>query len=390
MHRREFLAMSLTAASAWPLAGWSVSTPYVKRCRLRDLGLKIGEMPTGPLNALTDVPDVRVGHVTLIKGEGPLVVGKGPVRTGVTAILPHGGLLSKEGVFAGTFMLNGNGELTGLGSIRSSGLLSAPILFTNTSSVGSVYDGAVKWMLERDSSFFEEMRGEPVVGETWGDFLNDTAGRHVLPLHGYKALAEAKEGPISEGCVGGGTAMRAFEFKAGIGTSSRVIDCNGIKYTVGALVQSNFGRRSQFRVDGVPVGREIPNLLPKSGDYKKNKSMLMVIATDAPLIPVQLQRLCKRVAMGLARTGAISTHGSGDLFLAFSTAQKLGSASQNQIEILSDRWISHFHKAVVESTEESILNSLTMAETMKGRDNNVIHALPLDRLVRVMRDYGRL
>jgi D-aminopeptidase len=390
MHRRDFLAMGLSAACAWPLSGWPASISLDKRCRLRDLGLTIGDLPTGPLNALTDVSGVRVGHVTLIRGEGPLVVGKGPVRTGVTAILPHGGVLSKEGFYAGTFVLNGNGELTGLGPIRSRGLLSAPVLFTNTSSVGSVYDGAIQWMLERDPSIFEGMCGEPVVGETWGDFLNDTAGRHVRSLHGYKALTDAKTGPISEGCVGGGTAMRAFEFKAGIGTSSRVIDCNGVRYTLGALVQSNFGRRGQFRVDGVPVGREIPNLLPKSGEYEKNKSMLMVIATDAPLIPVQLQRLCKRVAMGLARTGAISTHGSGDLFLAFSTAQKLGPKSQNQIEILSDRWISHFHKAVVESTEESILNSLTMAETMKGRDDNVIHALPLDRLVRVMKDHGRL
>ena len=390
MDRRDFLAMAASAAVSWPMVGWSLSVSRKKRCRYRDLGLTVGDLPTGPLNAFTDVPGVRVGHVTLIRGQGRLVVGKGPVRTGVTAILPHGGVLSQEGVYAGTFVLNGNGELTGLGSIRSSGLLFAPILFTNTSSVGSVYDGAVNWMLERDPSMFDSMRGEPVVGETWGDFLNDTAGRHVRPEHAYKALTDTRTGPILEGSVGGGTSMRAFEFKAGIGTSSRVIDCDGTRYTLGALVQSNFGRRSQFRVDGVPVGREIPNLLPKSGDYKKNKSMLMVIATDAPLIPVQLNRLCKRVAMGLARTGAISTHGSGDLFLAFSTAQKLGPANRSQIDILSDKWISYFHQAVVESTEESILNSLTMADTMKGRDDNIIHALPLEQLLSVMKDYGRL
>ncbi|MGY8825597.1 MAG: DmpA family aminopeptidase [Candidatus Latescibacterota bacterium] len=391
MDRRTFLGLGLGAAVAWPLDSWSAETQPTKRLRLRELGLIIGELEPGAYNAITDVAGVRVGHVTLVKGEGALVVGKGPVRTGVTAILPHGGVLSKEAVYAADFTLNGNGELTGMGHVRGRGLLAAPVLFTNTSSIGNVYDGAMGWMLERDEGLLT--RGdhiEPIVGETWGDFLNDTAGRHVKPEHARRAIESAKSGPVAEGCVGGGTAMRAFRFKAGIGTASRLVPCGEMVYTVGVLVQANFGGRSQLLVDGIPVGREIPDLMPEQGQVGKDKSMLVAVATDAPLLPVQLQRLCKRVALGMARTGAISTHGSGDLFLAFSTGQKVVRGEEHRVQSLHNRWISRMHQAVVESTEEAILNSLTMAHTMTGRDGNTYHALPLDRLQEIMRAQGRL
>ena len=379
------------AAAAWPLLGLAGHAGAAeKRHRLRELGIAIGGLETGPLNAITDVAGVKVGHVTLIAGKGPLVAGEGPARTGVTAILPHDGDPSRAPVFAAEFTLNGNGELTGAGSIRRTGLLAAPVLFTNTSSVGAVYDGALGWMLERNPELFNgAFRPEPVVGETWAAFLHDTSGRHVKPGHATAALASATGGPVAEGCVGGGTGMRAYGFKAGIGTASRRVPCGERFFTVGALVQANFGRRSQLRVDGVAVGREIPDLTAERG---KSKSMLAAIATDAPLIPSQLYRVCKRVGLGMARTGAISTHGSGDLVLAFANGQRMeryGTVAED-VAMLSDRWLSGIYQGVVEATEEAILNSLTMAHTMTGRDGNTIHALPLDRLVEVMRAHRRL
>ncbi len=358
--------------------------------RLRELGIVVGQLEPGAFNAITDVAGVRVGHVTLIAGEGPLVIGKGPVRTGVTAILPHDGVLSREAVYAADFTLNGNGELTGVAHMRQKGLLAAPVLFTNTSSIGNVYDGAMEWMLERDADLFAGDHIEPVVGETWADFLNDTAGSHIRPAHARQAIENARGGLVQEGCVGGGTGMRAFGFKAGIGTASRLVPCGERAYTVGVLVQANFARRPQLLVNGVPVGREIPELMPERGTVGKNKSLLVAVATDAPLLPVQLQRLCKRAALGMARTGGISTHGSGDLVLAFSTGQRVESGKGSRVQMLKNRWISRLYQGVVESTEEAILNSLTMAYSMSGRDGNTYHALPLDRLVQIMRAYGRL
>ena len=391
MDRRTFLGVGLGALAPWSVASWSWAMPSEQRMRARSLGIVIGYMEPGPLNAITDVPGVRVGHVTLVSGEGPLIVGEGPVRTGVTAILPHEGILSKEACHAADFTLNGNGELTGVGLVRQRGLLAAPILFTNTSSVGNAYDGALEWMMDRDPTLFNRgYRIEPIVGETWGDFLNDTAGRHVRPEHAYEAIETAQSGPVEEGCVGGGTAMRAFNFKAGIGTASRIVTCADTRYTVGVIVQSNFGRRDQLRVDGVPVGREMPDRMPQRGSDKKNKSLLVAVATDAPLIPVQLQRLCKRASMGLARTGAISSHGSGDLFIAFSTGKNVVQEQPVDLFVLKNRWISHLHQAVIEATEEAILNSLTMAHSMTGRDGNTYHALPLDRLVKIMRAHERI
>ena len=236
----------------------------------------------------------------------------GPVRTGVTAIVP------RTPAFAADFTLNGNGELMGVGFHAPHGaLLAGPVLFTNTSSVGAVYDGAVEWMLARDPDLFKsDLQPAPIVGETWAAFLHDEVGRHVQPAHAAAALDAARDGPVAEGCVGGGTGMRAYSFKAGIGTASRKVPCGDQVYTVGVLVQANFGRRPRLRVDGVPVGREITDLMPARGGGK-SKSLIAAVATDAPLIPIQLQRVCKRVALGMARTGAISTQGSGDLFLAF-------------------------------------------------------------------------
>jgi D-aminopeptidase len=391
MDRRGFLKVGLGTATLALLdrAGPAQAAPGEQRLRLRQLGLVIGELEPGPLNAITDVQGVKVGHVTLIEGEGPLVKGKGPVRTGVTAILAHHEI-ARQPVFAADFTLNGNGELTGVGPIRRTGLLGGPVLFTNTSSVGAVYDGAMGWMLAQNPALFASgLHPEPVVGETWADFLHDTVGRHVRAEHAMAAIQSAHGGPVPEGCVGGGTGMRAFGFKAGIGTSSRQVPCGERTYAVGVLVQANFGSRAQLRIDGVPVGREIPELTPERGQAQKSKSMLAVVATSAPLLPVQLQRLCKRVSLGMARTGAISTHGSGDLVLAFSTGQRWEEKAQ-RAEMLSDRWISSLFQGVVEATEEAILNSLTMAHTMVGRDDNTIHALPLDRLVEVLRAHGRL
>ena len=394
LDRRSFLGVGLALAS-WPLVACDPlqARPVQadKRVRLRQLGIVTGVLSPGRFNAITDVEGVAVGHTTIIAGEGPLVRGKGPVRTGVTAVLPHGGNIVREHVFAADHVLNGNGEMTGVGFVRRTGRLASPVLLTNTSSVGAVYDAAMEYLLQLEPDLFAgSLRPEPVVGETWADFLNDTAGRHLRRRHVLGALEGARAGEVSEGCVGGGTGMRAFGFKAGIGTASRLVPCDGRTCTVGVLVQANFGRRPQLRVAGVPVGREITDFLPERGEASGNKSLLVIIATDAPLIPRQLRRLCKRVALGMARTGAVSTHGSGDLALAFSTAQRLSNAQVRTLSMLKDSALSQVFQGVVEATEEAILNALTMAYTMVGRDGNTIHALPLDRLVDVMRDYGRL
>ena len=388
--RRRFLQLTATAAML-PLANSTAFAIPRQRARLRDLGIVIGQLTPGPYNTIADVPGVRVGHVTLIEGDGPLRVGVGPVRTGVTAILPHDGDLTREQLYAADFTLNGNGEMTGLGYIRQTGRLGAPILFTNTSSLGAVYDAAVGQMLEANPALFDRSpRPVPVVGETWADFLNDTAGRHLKGRHVREALSSAHSGAVAEGCIGGGTSMRAFGFKAGIGTASRQLPKLGPGYTVGVLVQANFGQRGQLLVDGVPVGREIPDLLPEEGEAPKSKSLLVAIATNAPLLPIQLRRLCKRAGIGMARTGGISTHGSGDLVLAFSTAHRMTDGEMRTQTSVANRIINPVFQAVVEATEEAILNSLTTAYTMVGRDGNTIHALPLDRLVEVMRAHGRI
>jgi len=362
------------------------------------MGIVIGDLPTGPFNAITDVTGVRVGHTTLIRGNGPLVIGQGPVRTGVTAILPRPDLPWLRPVYAADLTINGNGEFTGLGPMRRTGILGGPILLTDTGSVGRVHDGGVQWALARAADAFDgPVRPDPVVGETWADFLNDTMGRHVGSVEVARALTYAGSGPVAEGCVGGGTGMRAFQFKAGIGTSSRLVpagdeDADGA-WRVGVLVQANFAGRHQLLVKGVPVGREIVDLMPERGSYQEvptGNSLLIVIATDAPLLPVQLQRLCRRAALGMARTGAVSTHGSGDLAIAFSTGNEAGPAAAESLQVVHASQMSALHTGVVDATQEAILNSLTAATTMVGRDGNTIHALPLAQLMNVMQQYGRV
>ena len=360
--------------------------------RARDLGIVIGQLPSGPLNAITDVPGVRVGHTTLISGDGPLVVGKGPIRTGVTVILPHDGDPGREPVFAGSHTLNGNGEMTGLEWVRESGMLTTPIGLTNTHSVGVVRDALVAASLAGLWSL-------PVVAETWDGYLNDVNGQHVRPEHVFTALDAAAGGPVAEGNVGGGTGMKAFGFKAGIGTASRRVTAAGDDFTVGVLVQANHGRRSRLAIDGVPVGSEIPHseVPGPATPTTEGGSIIGIVATDAPLLPHQCRRLAQRAALGVGRGGGGGENSSGDIFLAFATGNRALRAEDDgdaprtyDLRMLNDDHIDDLYWAAIEATEEAIVNSLVAAETMTGRDGITFQAIPHDRLVDVMRRYGRL
>jgi D-aminopeptidase len=366
--------------------------------RFRDLGLRVGLLPPGPLNAITDVEGVRVGVETLISGDGSLEVGEGPIRTGVTVVVPHDEI-ARAPVFAGCHRLNGNGELTGLEWIRESGQLTTPVAITNTHSVGVVRDAIVGYDagLHGDASSYWSL---PVVGETYDGALNDINGMHVRPEHAHAALAAASGGPVPEGNVGGGTGMICHEFKGGTGTASRVVD-TGI---VGALVQANHGRRERLTVDGVPVGVEIPvSEISSAWDDEErvtsagSGSIIVVLATDVPLLPHQLERVAQRAGLGIARVGGAGEHSSGDLFLAFSTANRGrmqsykagGSLRPVEVGMLPDAAVSDVFWAAIEATEEAILNALVAAETMTGRDGITAHALPHDRLLEVMERYNR-
>ncbi len=363
--------------------------------RARDLGIPFDGTP-GPLNAITDVVGVEVGHVTLISGEGRLETGKGPVRTGVTAVLPRGkGDLSR--VFAAWFPLNGNGELTGAAWLEESGGLAGPVLLTNTESVGVVRDAAIAWRLRRGGTG-PDFSGDvslPVVSETWDGFLNDIHGFHVKPEHAWGALDGACGGPVPEGSVGGGTGMICHRFKAGIGTASRRVRIDGADRTVGVLVQANYGTRESLRIAGVPVGREIADLRPerrKSPPSEADQgSIVGIVATDAPLLPHQLKRLAKRAPLGLARMGGTGGNGSGDLFLAFSTAnpEAVKTAGTASLTMLPNDRLNALFDAVVESTEEAIANALVAAEDMTGIDGNRAYAIPHGRLREAMRKFGR-
>jgi D-aminopeptidase len=368
------------------------STP---RPRLRDIGITIGTMPTGAWNAITDVPGVRVGHTTIIAGEGPLRVGQGPVRTGVTAIHPHEGSVFEHMIPASIAVLNGAGEITGRSQVDEYGLLESPILITNTLSVGAVHKGCVEWLATHSSSLGTQHFAIPVIAETFDGFLNDIAGQHVTSAHVFAALDSATSGPVAEGNVGGGTGMSLFGFKGGVGTSSRRVTVGEREYTVGVEVQGNFGRRENLLVDGVPVGLEITDLLPERGEERRDGSIIVVIGTDAPLTDRQLGRLCRRGILGLGRVGATATHGSGDLLIAFS------NAPENRIDrfetrtlltgtFVNDTQINDIFQATIEATAEAVLNAMVAAETMTGRDGNTLHALPHDRLRTIMRKYGRL
>jgi D-aminopeptidase len=361
------------------------------RRRVRDLGVVIGRLAPGPLNAITDVNGVRVGQVTLNRGEGKLVPGKGPVRTGVTAILPHGGDLWREKVPAATWVLNGTGEMTGSIWIDTQGALEVPILLTNTMNIGRVMDGVVQYMLKRypDIGIGDDVVA-PTVAECDDSTLNDARGLHVSAEDTVRAIEEAREGPVAEGAVGAGTGMMSYQFKGGIGTASRVLPKEDGGFTVGVLVNANMGRRADLSVDGVPVGREIPERMPKES---VDGSIIIVVATDAPLDHLKLKRLASKAGLGLARTGTISNHGSGDIFLAFSTGNRVPHYPKPltyTLTVVADDHLDPIFRAAEEATEEAILNALTMATTTVGRDGNTAYALPLDRLVGIMKKYGRL
>jgi D-aminopeptidase len=372
------------------------------RKRARDLGVQIGAGTPGALNAITDVAGVRVGSATLIEGEGPLVAGEGPIRTGVTVIVPREEEISEHPLFAGCHRLNGNGELTGLEWVRESGLLTSPVGLTNSHSVGVVRDALVRREIEARGAgkLFWSL---PVVGETWDGCLNDINGQHVRAEHVREALASANAGPVPEGNVGGGTGMVCHDFKGGTGTASRVVECGGERFTVGVLVQANHGLRAGFVVNGAPVGAvlgdaEVPvPVLPEDAPPAGAGSIIGVVATDAPLLPTQLDRLAQRAGLGVARLGAYADNYSGDLFLAFSTGND-GLPSMNYgsggpvrvpVEMLSLCHIDPLFEAVVEATSEAILNAMLAAETMVGRDGVTVHALDGEALVEVLDRYGR-
>jgi D-aminopeptidase len=374
--------------------------------RARDLGVPLEGVP-GALNAITDVPGVAVGHTTLIRGAGRLRVGVGPVRTGVTAVFPRG-TSDLSPVFAGWFSLNGNGEMTGTAWIDDYGQLLYPITITNTNSVGVVRDAVIEWGRTRVPGVFNCCL--PVVAETWDGDLNDIYGFHVRKEHVYAAFASAKSGLVAEGNVGGGTGMQCLGFKGGIGTSSRVLPARAGGFTVGVLVQCNFGLRRQLRIAGVPVGQEItqpeqcydtdaplgPDLSRKrcpggQARDREHGSIIVLIATDAPLLPHQLRRVARRATLGIGRMGGIAGSGSGDLFLAFSTARPrpADSVGVSSVSMLDDERIDPIYESTVQATEEAIINALLAAKTMTGVDFLRVPALPHDRLREVLGRYGR-
>lgn len=360
--------------------------------RLRNLGITIGTMPAGTRNAITDVPGVRVGHSTIISADGQ-------VRTGVTAVHPLEGSAFSEMPPAAIQILNGAGEITGRSQVDEYGLLESPILITNTLSVGTAHRGCIEWMRQREPTLGPIHFSIPVVAETYDGFLNDIGGQHVAIEHVFEALDSATDGPVAEGNAGGGTGMMLFGFKGGIGTSSRLVTVEDRQYTLGVLVQGNFGIRGHLLVDGVPVGREITDLLPERGTQQempaRDGSIIVVIATDAPLSDRQLARLCRRGMLGLGQVGSTATHGSGDLLIAFSNApecrvNRFDTSAVLVTPRLDDRRLDPFFQATVEATAESVLNALVAAEDMTGRDGNRAYALPHDRLREIMRKFGRL
>ena len=366
--------------------------PPNQRRRARAPGIRIGEYPPGRFNAITDVSGVRVGHSTIIRGEGALRPGEGPVRTGVTAILPHQGNIFSDRAVASGFVLNGAGEVSGLMQVMEWGMLETPILITNTLAVGTVSDACVRWLVEHNPGIGDQHDVViPVVGECDDSWLNDAAGRHVTPQHVSAAIDAAASGPVAEGNVGGGTGVITCDFKAGIGTSSRKLPQHEGGYTVGVLVSSNFGRMIDLRVDGVPVGEMIA---PKYASYVKRGepagSIIVVVATNAPLLPHQVGKLCKRAALGAGRIGSYAHHGSGEFVIGFSNANSIPRVTRKMVyrmKVLLDRVIDPLYKATVEAAEEAILNSMCMAESMEGQSGHVAPALPLDEVAELVRRY---
>jgi len=365
--------------------------------RARQLGIPF-EGRAGTHNAITDVDGVAVGHTTIVSGEGKLVVGQGPVRTGVTAILPRAD--SHEPVFAASYALNGNGEMTGTLWIEESGFLESPVMITNTHSVGTVRDAVISWLLKRerfspsDDGVFWSL---PVVGETYDGILNDINGFHVTAEHTHQALDAATSGPVAEGCVGGGTGMICHEYKGGIGSASRLVEIDGSTYTLGVLVQANYGLRRNLQIAGVPVGQTLTDSGPKIIGLKsypttETGSIIVVVATDAPLLPHQLKRIAQRVPVGIARVGGYGGNSSGDIFLAFSTAnrQAYSRSSNTQVTMLANDLISDLFEATAWATEEAIVNAMVAAQTTAGINGNTAYALPHDELRELLRQHGRL
>ena len=360
------------------------------RPRARDIGVEVGVLPPGPLNAITDVAGVEVGFTTLISGSGKLVVGQGPVRTGVTAVLPRGKNSINDPVFAGWYSLNGNGEMTGTTWVEESGFLEGPVMITNTHSVGVVRDAVIQWRIQHGAA---DLSGYwwslPVVAETWDGRLNDINGFHVKPDDAFHALNTASSGPVSEGNVGGGTGMVCHGFKGGTGTASRKLDAKAGGYTVGVLVQCNYGVQPELRIAGVPVGRELPRGIPHNDD---TGSIIVVVATDAPLLPSQLKRLARRVPLGLGRMGSYSGDGSGDIFIAFSTANPKvwGAKGVKQVAMLPNDDMDPLFLATVQSVEEAVVNALIAAKTMKGINDFEVDAIHHAELQHVLKKYNRL
>ncbi|MDE2678822.1 MAG: P1 family peptidase [Gemmatimonadota bacterium] len=423
--RKRVRGLAALAAAAIAICAAAAAPATAQPPRARDLGIPFEGTP-GALNAITDVAGVEVGHATIVRGSGRLVIGEGPVRTGVTAVWPRG-RETPDPVYAAWFTLNGDGEMTGTTWVRDSGIMEGPVMITNTLSVGVVHHAVIRWGVakaaERGGGAW--LAALPVVGETWDGTLNDIRGQHVTEEDAIAAMEAARGGPVAEGNVGGGTGMICHRFKGGIGTSSRLADVAGESYTVGVLVQCNYGSRGPFRVAGVPVGREITDLMPErpgaggapvdggappqgaapsrraaslaGGEQldgaDRDGSIIVVVATDAPVLPHQLERMARRVSLGLARNGSISSNGSGDIFVAFSTANRDAASEEApaaDARVLANGRLNPLFAATVEATEEAIINALVAAETMTGANDVTVHALPHDRLQEVLRKYGRL
>jgi D-aminopeptidase len=395
MFTQTRIALAVLCLAALPALA---QTTGDKNPRARDLGVPFEGTP-GRLNAITDVPGVEVGATTLIRGDGPLKVGEGPVRTGVTVVFPRG-KHSSDNVYAGWFSLNGNGEMTGTTWLEEAGLLKGPVAITNTHSVGVVRDSVIEWAFKQNLMKADEW-SLPVVAETWDGWLNDINGFHVKQADVFAALDSAKAGSVSEGNTGGGTGMICYGFKGGTGTASRVLSAENGGYTVGVLVQCNCGRRPQLTIAGVPVGKEITGAEPYAqasepalpGSEQKGDvgSIIIVVATDAPLLPHQLKRSARRASLGVARTGSISGNGSGDIFIAFSTANPHADdgSGPNTVKTVTTERISPLFEATVEATEEAIVNAMVGAKTMTGINGRTVMALPHEKLQQVLKKYNR-
>ena len=392
---------ALLLAAAVLVLSTSIPNAQQRDPRARDLGIPFQGAPPGPFNAITDVAGVEVGVTTLISGDGALVEGKGPIRTGVTAILPRGRKF--DPVFAAYHVLNGNGDMTGTHWVQESGFLETPILITNTGSVGVVRDAGLAWM--NRNKYFSALVAHvwfayPLVAETYDGVLNDMYGFHVKPDHVFAALDGAKSGPVPEGNVGGGTGMSCLGFKCGTGTASRRATSGSTSHTVGVLVQANFGGRDQLTIAGVPVGREIKgsenkyNFGPRPGgaDVAGRGSIIAIAATDAPLAPHQLRRIAQRISLGIGRTGGTGGNGSGDIFLAFSTANPgaFRRGGTSTIQMMSNDDMNFLMDATVDATEEAIINAMIAAKTMTGANGSTVFAIPHDQVRDILKKYGRL